>query len=84
MGKNRDYSKPMVMTSGWEFCVNCEEYSYVNIIQDVWEYEGVLVPTVYHQCQDCGGEFYVYSEGQYDELLGLYMVRDRLKNENNI
>jgi len=83
MSRKTDYTKPYPLVSGFGFCPHCENDEYIIIYQDIFEHKGILVPEVYWVCQKCFEKFYMYKYriGQYDELLGLYMLRERLNKK---
>ena len=83
MSKKKDYSKRRPISSGWELCVECGDYNYIIVYQDVDEYEGILFPAVYWECQECFEKWYRYKfgTGQYDEILGFMMLKERLNKK---
>jgi hypothetical protein len=77
----KDFSKPRVVDEGWGLCPYCMEYKYLLKLQDIWtvKHKGttVFVPTLYFLCE-CLEIWFVWRKGDYDDLLGLYMIRGKL------
>ena len=78
MPKLTDYTKPVIMDQGYGFCSICKTHTYQLKMQGVWDgqYRGkrILVPTIYCICMDCLEEHTLYGRGEYDDILGVYMI----------